>query len=293
MTLMSLTINGDTCTSCGACAEECPAEAIVRAGDTYTIRRRYCIGCSHCALVCPVDAVETDLGPLPAWRDPGLRPEDVHDFLVGKRSVRRYRPDPVPREHLDDILQVGSLTSSASNAQSWRAVVLAGPAVGEVGSRIMAFYGRVLEAAGNPLVRLALRFTAARRFLGKRDHYARRIREYFEGRDSLFFHAPAVVVLTYPRRRGHFGMTDCVLAGQAMMYHAQSLGLGSCMIGFAQMAINRRKDLRHCLRMLPDHRVGLVFTLGYSDRRYDKLPHRRAMPVTYLDDLDGSGADPR
>ena len=282
---MTLTINTETCVRCGACAKECPADAIVHDCETYEIRQTFCIRCSHCGLVCPVDAVETDRGPLPAWENPELSSEGVRSFLVGKRSIRIYRSDPLPREVVDDILAVGSLTASASNAQSWRAVVLTGRAVGETGSRIMQFYDAVLRSAENPLGRMVLHCTAARRFLKRRAHYRERIRDYFSGRDSLFFHAPAVVFLTYPKRRGHFGMTDCVLAGQAMMYYAQSLGLGSCMIGFAQMAVNRRKALRRSLGMRPDRRVGLVFTLGYTGQSYRKLPHRKELPATYMETL--------
>ena len=135
--------------------------------------------------------------------------------------------------------------------------------------------------ADNPFFRLLLRFTAARRFLKKREHYKDIISEHFEGRDRLFFHAPAGIVLTYPKKRGHFGLTDCVLASQAMMYYAQSMGIGSCMIGYAEVAINRKKALRRDLGIAEDQSVGLVFTLGFTARKYRKLPHRKEMPVTF------------
>jgi nitroreductase len=142
---------------------------------------------------------------------------------------------------------VGSLAATASNSQDWRAVVLTGGSVGETGTAIMSFYRSVVIAANNPVIRLFLRLTPARRTVRRRHRFRRFIDEYFGDQDRLFFHAPAVVILTYPRRRRHFGLTDCVLAGQSMMLYAQSLGLGSCMIGYAEAALNLRKPLRRGL----------------------------------------------
>jgi len=46
----------DACISCGACAPECPVEAISEGEDTYVIDADKCIDCGACANACPVDA---------------------------------------------------------------------------------------------------------------------------------------------------------------------------------------------------------------------------------------------
>ena len=46
----------DECTTCGACQDECPVDAI-KSGDTkYTISDD-CIDCGACADSCPVEAI--------------------------------------------------------------------------------------------------------------------------------------------------------------------------------------------------------------------------------------------
>ena len=45
----------DACIACGACAAECPVEAISE-GDIYVIDESTCIDCGNCANVCPVGA---------------------------------------------------------------------------------------------------------------------------------------------------------------------------------------------------------------------------------------------
>ncbi len=46
----------DACINCGACAAECPVNAIAEGDDKYVIDADACIDCGNCAEVCPVDA---------------------------------------------------------------------------------------------------------------------------------------------------------------------------------------------------------------------------------------------
>jgi nitroreductase len=45
-------------------------------------------------------------------------------FLRALRAVRQFRPDPVPQEVVDDILEVARWSGSASNRQPWELVVI-------------------------------------------------------------------------------------------------------------------------------------------------------------------------
>ncbi|MFZ3172491.1 MAG: 4Fe-4S binding protein [Carboxydocellales bacterium] len=46
----------DECISCGACAPECPVEAITEGESKYVINEEKCIECGNCADICPVSA---------------------------------------------------------------------------------------------------------------------------------------------------------------------------------------------------------------------------------------------
>ena len=46
----------DDCISCGACAAECPVEAISEGDGKYEIDADKCIDCGTCADTCPVGA---------------------------------------------------------------------------------------------------------------------------------------------------------------------------------------------------------------------------------------------
>ena len=46
----------DSCISCGACAAECPVDAISQWDTHFEINADVCIDCGNCANVCPVGA---------------------------------------------------------------------------------------------------------------------------------------------------------------------------------------------------------------------------------------------
>jgi nitroreductase len=50
--------------------------------------------------------------------------EDRIAFLRSLRAVRSFRPDPVPQEVVDDILEVARWSGSAANRQPWELVVI-------------------------------------------------------------------------------------------------------------------------------------------------------------------------
>lgn len=50
----------DECISCGACAGQCPVDAISEGDDKYVISPDECISCGACAEQCPVSAISED-----------------------------------------------------------------------------------------------------------------------------------------------------------------------------------------------------------------------------------------
>ncbi len=69
-------------------------------------------------------------------------------FLRGLRAVRQFRPDPVPREVVDDILEVARWSGSASNRQPWELVVIRDRATLQALAAVEGYAGHL---AGAPL----------------------------------------------------------------------------------------------------------------------------------------------
>ena len=54
---------------------------------------------------------------------------DFYDTIRRRLSVRSYKPDPIPEDVLNRILEAGRLAPSACNLQPWKFIVVKDPAI--------------------------------------------------------------------------------------------------------------------------------------------------------------------
>lgn len=113
------------------------------------------------------------------------------DLARRRRSVRHYRPDPVPPALVEEILEAGRWAPSACNSQPWEFIVVTEPQVRE------AIY-QLANVVG-------LKWPHLRT-------------------------APVTVVVC-ARRLTPYSRDDAIFAAQNMLLCAADLGLGTCWIG--------------------------------------------------------------
>ncbi len=284
----TFTINQELCIQCGQCESDCDSLAISHdeATKKYKINQKRCKSCSHCACVCPMAAVEDGTGPFPDWKDPALDPEALHAFLAGKRSVRQFSDKPVSKEILEKMLEVGSLTSTASNVQDWYATIVTTPekkAILVHGVKKME--GLISKLLGNKAGRAVAKLVPAGKTYLENPNIMEKIHVLEEGlksdKDNILYNAPAVVILSTDKN-SPMGAANCHLAGAAMMYDLQARGIGTFYNGMAEQMLMRSSSTRAQVGIPHGHTVHMVFALGYAKVKYRRLPHRKKMPVQFV-----------
>lgn len=281
----SITIDASACNHCGACVRECPVHAMIeRASGAPKVASECCIDCGHCGAVCAIGAISSKRGTFPEWKAPNLDADTAKQFLLGRRSVRRYRNTAIDGETVAELLSVGPYAPTASNAQDVTAMVLSGESVHGFATLVNDYYHWLVRLLGRRLLWPLLWFTALRPYLknpGKIATVRERVRGFSRENDWIFFGAPVVIVLSAPRKNKLFGRANCYIAAERIMQYAAAQGLGSCYIGFADVAMSNRKSIAQELGLQADHVPQVVFTLGHPAVTYHRLPARRPMPVTW------------
>jgi len=76
---------------------------------------------------------------------------DILDAIIKRKSIRGYKPDPVPKAIIRKILEIACRAPSTMNSQPWEFVVLAGKALREICEEISKkLNDRRSSAAGTP-----------------------------------------------------------------------------------------------------------------------------------------------
>jgi nitroreductase len=102
-----------------------------------------------------------------------------------------------------------------------------------------------------------------------------------KGEDPVFYNAP-VLIITYASELNRFADNDAGIALTHGILAAQSRGLGTCWIGYAQEAINRYKDLKKLLKIPKEMNINGVLILGHPDVEYHRIPPRETLDVKWL-----------
>jgi nitroreductase/NAD-dependent dihydropyrimidine dehydrogenase PreA subunit len=290
-------IDAARCTGCGRCVSVCPKETLSLEEGGAVVRGSESMHCDHCAAVCPegaitVDAIDPRLATYESFEsDERWLPYGKSDtaqlvrLMRSRRSCRNYKDTAVSLKLLNDLVKVGVTAPSGSNHQPWTFTLLPDR------DRVTAFaqlIGRFFDKLNRTAEKAWLR--ALLRLMGRpalhdyyRDHYAT-VKEGLAawrsgGRDRLFHGAPAVIVVA-ARRSASCPAEDALLATQNILLAAHTLGLGTCLIGFAVEAMRNDPRIATTLEIPPEEQVHAVIALGWPSEvaHYHALCGR--LPVT-------------
>ena len=75
---------------------------------------------------------------------------------------------------------------------------------------------------------------------------------------------------------------DALLATQNILLAAHSMGLGSCLIGFAVSAIKEAPELKSALGIPTEETVYAVIALGYPNESYETVAGRKKPEIRFF-----------
>jgi ferredoxin len=286
-------VNEATCNGCGKCVRICPDEVLrledgkARPGHGVFMG---CIACGHCMAVCPTGSI--------AVRGRGMQPNDrialpaeapataasLESLITARRSVRRFAPREVSRETLEQIVRMASTAPMGIPPHEVGVVVLPDR------QKVQAFAADACESFAkmgrflSPLM-LAL----MRPFIGRAQYEV--FRDFIcplltmlpesrkQGRDVFTYDAPAALLF-------HVGPmgdpADCAIVATYAMLAAESLGLGSCMLGTAS-ALTRDKRIKSKYGIPRENKVGVALVVGHPAVSFSAAIRRRLASTRWVD----------
>jgi len=290
-------IDRERCTSCGLCVEDCVSRVFaMENGTPRVVREENCNRCSHCLAICPRRAViHEGLGVAapPRVQRKLLQADVYREIVLSRRSVRRYKPEPLPRHALERLLDLARFAPTASNAQNVRYTVVTDPTLlRSVSDRIFALGDRIYRLYTRRTLLPLKRLFGSLEIVRTLDGYAENWNEYRElvrhGRDLVLHNAPALLLLHTPRTQG-FGRENCLIAAAHIDAYAHAVGLGACFIGILTTAMQADRGLAPRLGIPRGHRVHAALTLGFPLVSYPYHVSRKAAQVRWVPEEEAGG----
>ncbi len=278
---------------CGRCVEVCLSFCIrMQDGKPVVVPagKFGCLACGHCMAVCPSGAVRVtgrgmtteDVFPLPP---PATRATTaaLEGLLQARRSIRRYEDRPLDKAIIDRLLAMSATAPMGIPPSPVGVVVINGKErVQELAKDLTTAFKKWLFL-GTPLGAVVLRLMTDKLSVAMMRNYVLPVAETIiaarkENRDLLFYNAPCVILFHYPMKDTIDPTIACSFATMA----AETLGLGSCMIGTVAPAMQGDRKLKTKWGIPAKNFPSIAMTVGYPSIKFLNGIRRRFQSIEYV-----------
>ena len=163
------------------------------------------------------------------------QPNAVIETIMSRRSIRKYKPEPVSRDTMETILECGINAPNGMNKQSWEIRVVDNPDF--INGITEVYKNANPKAAEDPSFK------------------------------NMFRNAPTVVFIAHDPGYD-CSQIDCGLLGENMILSAWSMGIGSCCLGGPVRFINTNPEAAPYLQKLgfsEGYRLLYCIAFGHPD----------------------------
>lgn len=195
---------------------------------------------------------------------------DAIEAIYGRRSIRAFKPDPVPKDVLEKIMEAALRAPSWENTQPWEFIVLGGEAMDglrkAVKERALAGEKPKLDI---PWPKFSGPYRERERALGRR--ILPELGMSKEDREAMarwwfsmtqFFNAPNGIIVYIDSLLSEWSILDTGLALENLMIAAWHYGIGTCVMSASVIY----PDLIRTMFDVPDSKRMIVgLAVGYPD----------------------------
>jgi len=198
---------------------------------------------------------------------------DIIEAVTKRKSIRGYKPDPVPKHVLEQILELASHAPSAMNTQPWEFTVLTGEALEKVrrsnidllNSGVPPSPEHVVTSWPKESIYRQRQVDLAKQLFQLMDipREDKEKRGKWLERGFRYFDAPAAIIISTDRSLSESGpLLDIGAAIQTICLAALHFGLGTCIEDQGTMYPQVLREYAH----IPESkRIIAAIAIGYPD----------------------------
>lgn len=193
---------------------------------------------------------------------------ELINAIQGRKSFRAFKPDPISKETLQEILKLATQAPSAINLQPWEFVVVMGEEKDRLGRRLLKAYREKQISCGPGNVKPMPKTVTQRgaRTLQLMNPFFEEMGvnpdQFINEGSCNFYGAPVAILIclddSFPKSR----LVDIGIVLGYLVLIAHEHGLGTCPIGLITAYEDEIKDLLN----IPENKMVVIgVALGYPD----------------------------
>jgi len=199
------------------------------------------------------------------------------EFLKTRRSIRKFKPDPIPEASVEAILEAGRWAPSGDNAQSWRFIVVTDPEkikiLGQLGGEGSGRRFKAEYVSGHMEKRLTTFKTEETRH--------RVYKRLVSGSVSAFVSDAPVVIVVCSRLDCWDPPFDISTASLNILLMAHALGLGACWLEAPTTGIRDETKVRELLKVPPQYTIFHVIAIGHPAEAPGLRPRLKLSEIAF------------
>jgi nitroreductase/NAD-dependent dihydropyrimidine dehydrogenase PreA subunit len=282
----------DSCTRCKACANECYYYYFDSDNmHFHEEMEEYCIECGKCVAICPVNAIRLKshqneiLIDVPAIEElPSF--ESLNKLFKTRRSRRQFKKKPVPRELIEKILDVAGRYSATGDNQEnvYFTIVQDRQILKKLSNECTTQVKNLVEKYEDPQGKESLASVFDPSMMQKIKEvipsFKRRLKRIESGEEVWRWDAE-IIILHSPKESISL-IENCTLAANQIMLAAETLGLGTCSLGYINTFLNQFRSISKIVKLPIKHSAGYTIAIGYPLAHYYRIPARKPLKATWL-----------
>lgn len=186
---------------------------------------------------------------------------DFFEVLKTRRTVRSYTSEPVSQQELQELIDCAIMAPNGMNFQPWVFSVVTNQQV------LQKLNATVVGILRSPVVQQNMPSDRLREIVNAPGY-------------DIFYCAPALIVIA-GNKNIPGAMYDCQLAAENLFLAAHAMGLGTCYMGFLQLAADH-PDVQKLLEIPDGFKMMAAAIVGHIQVRPEGPPQRNPAHIAWV-----------
>lgn len=197
---------------------------------------------------------------------------ELIEAVKARKSIRGYKPTPTPKEVLNQVLEIATLSPSAMNVQPWKFTILGGKVIEEAKEALQKQFLEGVEPHPEFAIspRLEGVYKGRQVDLGRSIFQLMDIEREDKGKRTewtlkmlRFFDAPNAIIISVDEEVSSFlFLFSLGVISQTIALAAVNLGLGTCI---EQAPVFYPEVIRRIIDIPESQKLAIAIAIGYPD----------------------------